>query len=316
MTVAGKRRTKAIYWLAALLLVGFVVFGIGVFGGATSDFRAAVGAQPPMKTVVLDGVRIAYTDTGGRGPVIICLHAIGHGARDFEALSHRFERDYRVIAIDFPGQGNSGSDPEPASGTRYTEILTAFMRALHLDSVVLLGNSIGGATAVRFAILHPDEVRALVLCDSGGLMPPPGFGMRLAIDAFVQFFAAGERGAPWFPWVFARYYDGVLKGAPAAAQRERIVRSAYEIAPVLTQAWESFARPEESLWSALPKIRCPVLLAWAKDDFVVPLAANRASFSRIPNHTLEVFTAGHAAFLEDPDHFAAVLHRFLRQMVG
>ena len=244
------------------VLLAAVIFGVGISGPPSTDFRAELGA-PVAKTVVLDGVTIAYGDTGGSGPVVICLHAISHGARDFEALANRLP-GYRVIAIDFPGQGKSGPDTVPASGTRYAQLLTLFIARLGLHDVVLIGNSIGGATAVRYTLGHPENVRGLVLCDSGGLLPPPDFRTRLAIDAFVQFFAAGSRGAPWFGWAFAHYYDGVLKESPAHTERARIVRAAYETAPVLVQAWQSFARPEESLWARLPEIHCPVLLAWAK----------------------------------------------------
>ncbi len=223
-------------WLVAIVAVVAiaVVFGAGISGPATSDFRAEVGA-PGDKSVVLDGVAIAYSDTGGGGPVLICLHAIGHGARDFDEMAHRLP-GYRVIAIDFPGQGRSSQDHVAASGTRYAQLLTLFIARLQLHDVVLLGNSIGGATAVRYTLEHPDNVRGLVLCDSGGILPLPDFRTRLAIGAFVQFFAAGERGAPWFGWAFAHYYNGVLKEAPAREERARIVRSAYEIAPELTQA--------------------------------------------------------------------------------
>ena len=60
-------------------------------------------------------------------------------------------------------------DSQPASATRYTEILTQFIENLHLPSVVLPGNSIGGAVSIRYASLHPERVKAIVLCDSGGL---------------------------------------------------------------------------------------------------------------------------------------------------
>jgi 4,5:9,10-diseco-3-hydroxy-5,9,17-trioxoandrosta-1(10),2-diene-4-oate hydrolase len=132
----------------------------------------------------------------------------------------------------------------------------------------------------------------------------------------VQFFAAGRRGAFWFPWAFARYYRKVLLKRAAQEERERIIRSAYEIAPTLEQAWRSFNRPEENLAPLLPQIRCPVLLAWAKDDLVVPLKLSAPSFQAFANHRLEVFEGGHAAFLEDPDRFEPVLRGFLNQVCG
>jgi 4,5:9,10-diseco-3-hydroxy-5,9,17-trioxoandrosta-1(10),2-diene-4-oate hydrolase len=261
--------------------------------------------------VTIDGVRISYSDTGGNGPVLICLHAIGHGARDFQDLSRRLGRQYRVIALDFPGQGNSGPDSQPASGTRYTQLLTEFIRKLDLREITLLGNSIGGAVSVRYASLHPEHLRALVLCDSGGLVPPPDAKARAYIAKFVELFASGVRGDPSFGPAFAEYYKTVLIAEPAHVERDRIVRSAYEIAPVLVQAWESFARPEESLWDRLPQIHVPVLLAWAKEDSIISLQSNEAAFARFPDRRLEEFAGGHAAFLEDPDRFEQKLRQFL-----
>jgi pimeloyl-ACP methyl ester carboxylesterase len=311
--------------MLASLAVGGLFFGTGLFsmgfiGKTTSvdhetGLRSAVGAQEPRQTTVVDGVTLAYTDSGGPGLTILCLHAIGHGARDFEDLTRRTSSDYRVITLDFPGQGNSGNDLQPASGTRYARLLGGFMDNLKIYSVVLLGNSIGGATAVRYAHMHPDRVQALVLCDSGGLQASSAAG-RIFVGAFVQFFAAGRRGASWYQWAFDKYYQRVLIEKPAQQERERIVQSAYETAPILEQAWKSFARPEENLNPILPEIRCPVLIAWTKDDFVVPLKGTQSAFQRFPNHRLEVFDGGHAAFLEDPDHFEQSLRRFLKESVG
>jgi pimeloyl-ACP methyl ester carboxylesterase len=278
-----------------------------------TNFRSAVGAQEPRKTVSLDGVVIAFTDSIGQGPVIICLHAIGHGAGDFQNLSRRFGLQYRVIALDFPGHGNSGPDSQPACAARYSQILQRFIDSLKLDSVILLGNSIGGAVSIRYAAEHPERVQALVLCNTGGL-DSRGPLAAVFTRAFVRFFAAGRRRAFWFPWAFARYYRKVLSGEAGSEQRERIIRSAYEVSPILEEAWRSFGRPDEDLRGLLPRIQCPVLVAWAKDDFSNQLTRCRPALDLFPNHCLEVFEGGHAAFLEDPDRFEQSLCRFLEDV--
>ena len=299
----------------AALILAAGLFAMGIVGTSPksarqTDYRAAVGAQEPREFISVDGVSVAYTDSGGSGPVIVCLHAIGHGARDFADLSRRLSPGYRVIALDFPGQGHSGADSQPASGTRYTQLLEGFVDRLNIRSATLLGNSMGGAVAVRYAHAHPDRVDSLVLCDSGGLQPVGPAG-RFFIGIFVQFFAAGRRGASWYPWAFDKYYRHVLPGDAAHDERARIVRSAYEIAPVLEQAWRSFPKPEEDLGPILHEVRCPVLLAWARDDFVLPLKGTEPTFQQFPRHQLEVFDGGHAPFLEDPDHFEQALRSFL-----
>ena len=304
--------------LIAIVLVA-ILLGTGILGvgraARNTNYRSAVGAQQPHRMVLSGGLELAYSDSGGSGPVLICLPAIGHGSRDFEDLSLRLAPQYRVLALDFPGQGNSGPDIEPASATRYTELLSQFIDMLKLNSVVLIGNSIGGATSIRYASLHPQRVKAIVLCDSGGL-GKSNLISKIFIESFVQFFAAGRRGAFWFPWAFDRYYRHVLIMAPAHEERDRIIRTAYEIASPLEQAWRSFARPEENLLAMLPSIQCPVLLAWTRQDFVIPLKYAEPSFGLLRNHRLEIFEGGHAAFLEDPDHFERCIREFLRDVEG
>src|SRR5262245_12720077 len=121
--------------------------------------RAALGAASG-KAAIVDGVRLAYDDDGV-GPPIVCLHAIGHGASDFSRLQARLRQRHRVIAVDWPGQGRSGADRVPPSAARYAELLDGLLDALALPSVVLIGNSIGGAAALRYAASHPQRVERL-----------------------------------------------------------------------------------------------------------------------------------------------------------
>jgi 4,5:9,10-diseco-3-hydroxy-5,9,17-trioxoandrosta-1(10),2-diene-4-oate hydrolase len=274
--------------------------------------RAAVGAPSPGKTAVVDGVRLAYADEGV-GPALLCLHAVGHGAGDFTPLRERLRGRRRVVALDWPGHGRSADDAQPASARRYAELLPGFFDAAGIDSAVLLGNSIGGAAAVRFAAAHPARVRGLVLANPGGFDRADRLA-RVSIRAMVAFFDAGARGARWFPPAFAAYYRLVLSGRAAAAQRARIVASAYEIAPVLAQAWRSFGEPEADLRELAPQVACPTLLAWARGDRINQLARCRAGLERFPNAQLETFRGGHAAFLEDLDAFAAALEKFLASL--
>jgi len=67
--------------------------------------------------VEIDGVRLAVTREG-RGPPVVCLHAIGHDGGDFEAFAEAMKARFEIIRIDWPGQGRSGPDAHPANGDR------------------------------------------------------------------------------------------------------------------------------------------------------------------------------------------------------
>ncbi len=134
---------------------------------------------------------------------------------------------------------------------------------------------------------------------------------RLVIGAHVALFNRGAAGAPWYRRVFAAYYRMVLQRSAAAVQRARIVASAYEIAPVLRDAWRGFAAPAADLRDVAPRIGCPVLFAWAARDQVIQLRRNLPTIRRFPNARLESFPAGHAPHLETPEAVEAAAERFL-----
>jgi pimeloyl-ACP methyl ester carboxylesterase len=219
-----------------------------------------------------------------------------------------------VITLDWPGHGLSEDDPEDASATRYAQLLTVFLEHLKLEQVVLLGNSIGGAVAIRYAANFPDRVLALILADPAGLDRVDWLSKAM-VRLMVGFFAAGVRQARWFPAAFAVYYRLVLPAPTASEERSRIVASAFEIAAVLEQAWRSFGQVEADLRPLIPTIRQPVLFTWAVSDRIVQLGRNLESISQFRNAQLVRFPGGHSPFLEAPEEFLEVLHAFLASLV-
>ena len=272
------------------------------------NLRAAAGAWDPVELHDVGGTRVAVSRRGA-GPAVVCLHATGHGARDFELLAERVGDDFEIIAVDWPGQGRSPRESTPASAKRYARILEELLPRVADDPVILVGCSIGGAAAIEVAARTSDLVRALVLCDPGGLVELDGT-TRFAINRMASFFSAGARGAWWYASAFAMYYRMVLPAKSARAQRDRIVASAYEIAPILAESWKSFAEPGADLRPLIASIGCPVFFAWATQDRVLPWARTRPAAEKFADMRVEFFRAGHAAFLEDPDRFAASFRTF------
>jgi pimeloyl-ACP methyl ester carboxylesterase len=277
-------------------------------------FRYRVGVVEPYSMVPAAGTTIAVSRRG-EGTPVLCLHAIAHGGRDFEAFTERVAgQGFEVVCADWPGQGRSPPDATdtPASAARYAEILTDLIAELFPAGPrpILLGNSIGGAAAIIAAERRPDLVRALVLSNPGGLTPVDGF-VRTFCRAQSRTFAAGARGAVWYPAYFSLYYRLVLPRSPAKAQRARIIAACRETAAALSQAWASFAEPEADIREPLFRLRPPVLFAWAKNDQIVSFARSRAAVLK-SKATVEMFRGGHSPFLEDPDRFAERFIAFAR----
>lgn len=275
--------------------------------------RAALGATAPFRQVEVDGVKLAYNDDGV-GPAIVCLHAIAHGAGDFAALREHLKNRYRVLALDWPGHGHSENDHEPASARRYARLLAGFMDVVNIERGVLIGNSIGGAAALLHAHAYPERVRGLVLEDPGGLVSTSDFVTRHALRVMIAFFRAGARSAWWFPAAYRAYYKRVLSNPRAAEWRVKIAAAGPEMAPILTEAWTSFAAPEADTRALVREITCPVLAAWAKHDQIVQWKRNEPVVRKFPDVHITIFDAGHAAHLETPEEFAGAVDRFLAEV--
>jgi len=262
------------------------------------------------RTLTIDGMRLVLDDDG-RGDPIVCLHAIGHDARDFARLRARFAARHRVIAIDWPGQGRSPRDGRPVTAAHYADLLGFALDALDVETCVVVGNSIGGAAAIAYAARHPERVRGLVLENPGGLAPVDDRVAQTVLAAMARFFEAGARGARWFGPAFALYYRRVLQRPAAREARERIVANGHAIAPILAEAWRGFASAASDGRADARRLQCPVLFAWATRDAFVSLSRSLPAIRTVPNATVERFAAGHAAHLETPDELEAALERFL-----
>lgn len=271
--------------------------------------RDQLGVSPAHQRLTIDGVSIAF-ERSGHGQPVVCLHAVAHGARDFEKFAEVVSDRFEVIRVDWPGHGRSDPDHVFTSATRYADILDQLLAQLDLHRVILVGCSIGGAAALQYASHNPSRLAALVLCNPGGLVELTP-SVRRAIGFMARFFGAGAKGARWFGFAYRLYYRLlVLPQRAAAAQRERIIEAGYDMSPLLRDAWQSFSMPDADLRADAARITLPVWFAWAKKDKLIQLKACRPAIDAMPHATLTVFRAGHAAFLEQPKRFAKGFRKF------
>ena len=280
---------------------------------ATID-RSDIGATEPCRVANVGELALAYNDEGSGEPVV-CLHAVGHGARDFEAFRAGAKAKHRVIALDWPGHGRSSKDTSAPSVRHYAKVLEGFLDAIGVERATLVGNSIGGGAAIRFAAEFPGRVRALVLENPAGLEPNDIIS-QTAIAGMVRLFRAGAENAIWFGAAFDAYYRAILPSAPAHEQRARIVAagSQRENAALIARAWESFSDPSQDLRGLGATISKPVLFAWAIKDKFVQLWRSRPAILEYPNARIEEFDAGHSPHLETPQAFLVAFEQFMNEV--
>lgn len=260
------------------------------------------------KSVNIDGINIAYKDEGA-GQVILCLHALGHSSKDFTSLYNLPLDKYRVVALDFPGQGRSSTSSIPASSSFYYSIANKFIQLLEIKNIIIVGNSIGGAVAMRIASSNPN-VKLLSLSNPAGL-DKRGFIAPLFLNFMIHFFQRGVKNKTSFQRQFELYYKNVLITDSAVERRSEIVNDAYQLAPLLVQGWTSFKLKEEDLRPIIKNISCPVFFTWAMKDKFVQFSRNKKAISEFKRQTLIKYPIGHTPYIELPERYNRDLISFI-----
>jgi pimeloyl-ACP methyl ester carboxylesterase len=258
-----------------------------------------------VNTVRTRAGEVAYSDVG-HGPVVVLLHAALHDRHDFDAIAPSLARDHRVIAVDWPGHGDSPAPSELPTAAMFADVLADLVAALDLPPAAIIGNSVGGFAAARLAITEPQRVSRLVLVDTGGFVINP------AVRAYCRLMgtpAVMKRVLPRF----VRSYMKATSDTDYAVQDRVLARANTPDGVAITAAlWRSFAAPEYDLRPHADRITAPCLVVWGSKDTAAPMRlAARATAAAIPGSRLEVLPTGHVVFSSDPDGFLAVAAPFL-----
>jgi 2-hydroxy-6-oxo-6-(2'-aminophenyl)hexa-2,4-dienoate hydrolase len=258
------------------------------------------------------GIRTRYLDEGS-GPALILLHGGGAGADSYsnwQSTIPAFANHFRTIAVDMVGFGGS-SAPDPAQfefsqATRVAH-LRAFLQALKLPSALLVGNSMGGATALGLAAEFPDMVEKLILMGSAGLTTEihadllPVINYDFTRDGMIALIRALTNKS--------FVIDDTLIDYRFASSIEPERRRAYgAIMQWIRSAGGLFYEPQ-----VISRITCPTLVVSGKNDKVVPLA-NAYRFLELIERSWGYIIpdCGHWAMIERPHDFGRAAISFLQ----
>ena len=138
--------------------------------------RAALVAEyagPPSEFLDVLGATLHVRDTGPRdAPAVVLLHGFGSSLQTWDAWAADLERDHRVIRYDLPGFGLTGRDPGGYTDERGIAVLLGLLDRLGVVRASIIGNSMGGRIAWRFAAAHPERMDKLVLISPDGFASP------------------------------------------------------------------------------------------------------------------------------------------------
>ena len=257
-----------------------------------------------------EGLSLHYAECGEGAPVIF-VHGSGPGASghsNFADNMRAFARaGFRAIAVDLLGYGDS-SKPTDKSYTLdlHVPALKAFVDKLKLGRLSLVGNSLGGAVSMRFAMDYPELMERLVLLAPGGLAPKLRYLRMPGIRAMMwSQLGPGGPTLKKLQGVFDKQlYD------PSQLSRE-LVEQRFQVA--LTQPRQVYKTLKvANLVPRLGEIHCPTLVFWGTDDKFCPVETAIPLTQGIANcKTILIARCGHWAQVEHPEFFNREATRFL-----
>jgi pimeloyl-ACP methyl ester carboxylesterase len=160
-------------------------------GGETADPKHYSDSH----FLVRDGLRLHYRDYPGSGdkPPLLCLPGLTRNARDFAAFADLHSPDYRVLALEFRGRGESEYDPVPAryNPLTYATDVLEFLDELSIPQAIFVGTSLGGLVTMTVATIAPDRIAAAILNDVGPELS------RAGLDRIQSYVGKGERFQSW-----------------------------------------------------------------------------------------------------------------------
>lgn len=258
------------------------------------------------------GPHLVHYHEAGRGPAVIMLHGGGPGATGWSNFSGNlgaFSQRHRTLLVDMLGFGGSDSvvfDTEPATTVR-ARALRDLMDTLGIERASFVGNSMGGTTAMAFAVDYPERVERLVLIGAAGMtrtviVPQPTEGHRRLADA-----GANPSIETMQALVNTMLFDPTLMTREALEERVHAARNEAH-----RQAATQSTAPWRDQTHELAQIQARTLIVWGREDRVNPLEIGLQLLRDIPDSRLHVFrSCGHWAQIEHEAEFNRIALDFL-----
>ncbi len=271
-----------------------------------------------------------HVETRGSGAPLLLIHGWGMHGGMWGGVAERLAEHFRVLAVDLPGHGYSktgkgeegrgkGQDPVspfPLLPSPFSmDAIVDELSAQFSEPLTVCGWSLGGQIALRWAMLHPQQVRRLALVASTPcFVRRPDWECGMAAETLAEFAVALQQDyAP----TLRRFLALQVRGS----ERER------ELLAALRSALSSRGEPDLGalqfgldilrdcdLRGALPDIRQPALVVGGERDTLTPPQASHYLVAQLPDARLvEIGGAAHAPFLSHPDEFMKHLTSFLHE---
>ncbi|MCW5900240.1 MAG: alpha/beta hydrolase [Flavobacteriales bacterium] len=237
----------------------------------------------------------------GEGPVLLLLHGLFGALSNFQYLFDHFTPRYRVVVPILPLYTLPMLSTNVDNLARF---LSRFIEHKGFTGLNLIGNSLGGHVALVYCSRHPGRVRTLTLTGSSGLYE----------NAFGGGFPRREDKEFIRKKVAVTFFDPKHATDELVDECFETVNDKAKLIRILSLAKSAI---RHNMAKELPKLNMPTLLIWGRQDTITPPHVAEEFHSLLPNSELHwIDQCGHAAMMEHPAEFNAILERWLEKVLA
>ena len=269
----------------------------------------------PNDLLSVGGTILHVRDTGPRaGPAVILVHGFASSLQTWEPWADALAADrFRVVRFDLPGSGLSPPDSTgDYTDRRSLQLLQALMDRLGLRHASLVGNSIGGRVAWRFAAERPERVDRLVLVSPDGFASPGfDYGRAPRVPAVFELMRYALPKPVLRMNLESAYFDPARLTESTLTRYDDLLRAPGVRGALIERMRQTVLTDPRPL---LGRIRAPTLLLWGRHDRLIPFANADDYLRAIPGSRLVALDdAGHVPQEEIPAASLPPVREFLQR---
>ena len=301
---------KIIFILIVALLSFFGLSPEKLYDVVTRYERYSAGLE--KKSITLDFGKVVYNENDVHSAVtLVLIHGFGGGKDTWNRVADQWDDEYHIIAIDLPGHAESVSKKDLGyTITQQAQRVKQFIDAKNIRGFYLLGHSMGGAIALRYAADQTQNVKALILIDSMGMEQTKSDGVILVEHSDTNPLydvCTKERLETLLNYSMHEppYIPDIIK---EALLEEKCARREIE-----KEIYEGMYR-DVNLSITAQNIDVPTLIVWGEKDRMTHVDDARLFHRTIQNSQLVILKEiGHVPILEAPEKTAEVISRFIEE---
>lgn len=266
-----------------------------------------------MPTAKVDDISVYY-ETHGEGEALLLIMGYGSYSRHWSHLIPSLSNDYRVVAFDNRGTGQSDKPDIPYTIEMMAGDAAGLLQAIGIDAVHVFGVSMGGMIAQEFAIRYPDKVISLILgCTTPGgrnAVPPTSESLAFLFDPERGKLPAEERARETIPWLWGQEF---IRNNPDVVEQYVAITAEYPT-PLHGFQRQGQAIMRHDTYDRLPQVRVPTLVIAGSADRLIQVENSRLLAFRIAGAELVILeNAGHGFITDAQEEASKAIMDFLRR---